>query len=85
MSNTAPSRADPVVVFPLGRWCPPQETSQPHPPQEQTQDVTYLSSFIVRLWLNDLEDIGQGPKVIMRDTPSSASDHLCLIWKTRQI
>ena len=32
MSNTAPSRADPVVVFPLGRWCPPQETSQPHPP-----------------------------------------------------
>ena len=32
MSNTAPSRADPVVVFPLGRRCPPQETSQPHPP-----------------------------------------------------
>ena len=32
MSNIAPSRADPVVVFPLGRWCPPQETSQPHPP-----------------------------------------------------
>ena len=32
MSNTAPSRADPVVVFPYGRWCPPQETSQPHPP-----------------------------------------------------
>ena len=32
MSKTAPSRADPVVVFPLGRWCPPQETSQPHPP-----------------------------------------------------
>ena len=31
MSNTAPSRANPVVVFPLGRWCPPQETSQPHP------------------------------------------------------
>ena len=34
MSNTAPSRADSVVVFPLGRWCPPQETSQPHPPHE---------------------------------------------------
>ena len=33
MSNTAPSRADPVVVFPLGQWCPPQETPQPHPPQ----------------------------------------------------
>ena len=32
MPNTAPSRADPVVVFPLSRWCPPQETSQPHPP-----------------------------------------------------
>ena len=37
MSNTAPSRADPVVVFPLGRWCPPQETSQPHPPQHYRQ------------------------------------------------
>ena len=34
MSNTAPSRADPVVVFPIGRWCPPQETSQPHPPPQ---------------------------------------------------
>ena len=32
MSNTAPSRAGPVVVFPLSQWCPPQETSQPHPP-----------------------------------------------------
>ena len=37
MSNTAPSRADPVVVFPLSRWCPPQETSQPHPPQGGVQ------------------------------------------------
>ena len=35
MSNTVPSRADPVVVFPLGRWCPPQETSQPHPHYNQ--------------------------------------------------
>ena len=40
MSNTAPSRADPVVVFPLGRWCPPQETSQPHPPPKNS--VRYL-------------------------------------------
>ena len=30
-STTAPSRAYPVVVFPLCRWCPPQETSQSHP------------------------------------------------------
>ena len=30
MSNAALSRADPVVVFPLSRWCPPQGTSQPH-------------------------------------------------------
>ena len=29
MPNTAPSRAAPVVVFPLSRWCPPQE---PHSP-----------------------------------------------------
>ena len=34
ISNTASSKADPVMVFPLGRWCPPWETSQPHPPQE---------------------------------------------------
>ena len=38
MPNTAPSRADPVVVFPLGRWCPPQETSQPHPPPSGGRD-----------------------------------------------
>ena len=43
MSNTAPSRAEPVVVFPLGRWCPPQETSQPHPPQwtDMQMDVSH--------------------------------------------
>ena len=41
MSNTAPSRADPVVVFPLGRWCPPQETSQPHPPPPITQTKSH--------------------------------------------
>ena len=34
-SSTAPSRDDPVVVFPLCQWCPPQETSQPHPPHGQ--------------------------------------------------
>ena len=40
--NTAPSRADPVVVFPLCRWCPPQETSQPHPPQRLRQNGHYF-------------------------------------------
>ena len=40
MSNTAPSRADPVVVFALSQWCPPQETSQPHPPQCRLQKAT---------------------------------------------
>ena len=43
MSNTAPSRADPVVVFPLGRGCPPQETSQSHPPSH------YNESSLLRL------------------------------------
>ena len=42
MSNTAPSRADPVVVFPLGRWCPPQETSQPHPPPSVQKWMNFL-------------------------------------------
>ena len=37
-SQTLPlSRADPVVVFPLCWWCPPQESSQPHPPQLMQQ------------------------------------------------
>ena len=40
MSNTAPSRADPVVVFALSRWCQPQETSQPHPPPTTPGQVT---------------------------------------------
>ena len=43
MSKTAPSRADPVVVFPLGRWCPPQETSQPHPPQDELRNIPLTS------------------------------------------
>ena len=32
-------------------------------------------------WLNDLEDIGQGQKVLMHNTPSHTSDGLCLILK----
>ena len=40
MPNTAPSRADPVVIFPLSRWCPPQETSQPHSSHHMQQNGT---------------------------------------------
>ena len=47
MSNTAPSRADPVVVFPLGRWCPPQETSQPHPPPNGWREQGYISMDLI--------------------------------------
>ena len=51
MSNTAPSRADPVVVFPLGRWsrrwCPPQETSQPHPPQTRTAGICNFKNNVL--------------------------------------
>ena len=47
MSNTAPSRADPVVVFPYSRWCPPQETSQPHPPQGDREDIFITHLFII--------------------------------------
>ena len=42
-STTAPSRADPVVVFPLCRWCPPQETSQPHPPHQVLTSLPLFS------------------------------------------
>ena len=28
-----------MVVFPLCRWCPPQETSQPHPPHILDQEI----------------------------------------------
>ena len=52
MSNTAHSRADPVVVFPLSRWCPPQETSQPHTPPltEQERDPTgsYINTWHIQ-------------------------------------
>ena len=44
MSNTAPSRADPVVVFPYGRWCPPQETSQLHPPQSLLEEPSLIEA-----------------------------------------
>ena len=50
MSNTAPSRADPVVVFPLGRWCPPLETSQPHPPPREPGASTVLT----KCWIWEL-------------------------------
>ena len=50
MSNNAPSRADPVVVFPLGRWCPPQETSQPHPPPcIRKENIVCICSYIFTL------------------------------------
>ena len=52
MSNTAPSRADPVVVFPLGRWCPPQETSQPHPPPPHRRTLKLISIPKGRLWVH---------------------------------
>ena len=32
-STSIQSWADPVIVFPPCWWCPPQESSQPHPPQ----------------------------------------------------
>ena len=44
MSNTAPSKADPVVVFPLSQWCPPQETSEHHPPQHNFKSSFYIKN-----------------------------------------
>ena len=52
MSNAAPSRADPVVVFPLGRWCPPQETSQPHPSHTWGRKST---TFVMSIGRNDIK------------------------------
>ena len=51
MSNTAPSRADPVVVFPLGRWCPPQETLQPHPPPMLVKGATESCNHVHASWV----------------------------------
>ena len=51
MSNTAPSKADPVVVFPLSRWCPPQETSQHHPPQHYVEQ-NHLQQTTVATFTN---------------------------------
>ena len=52
MSNTAPSRADPVVVFPLSRWCPPQETSQPHPPHPKGPINNIPALVQIKAWRN---------------------------------
>ena len=43
--STAPSRADPVVVSPLCRWCPPQETSQPPPPTTSPNSYNMISTY----------------------------------------
>ena len=40
---------------------------------------TYLSSYIAKSCMNDLEDTGQGQRSLCA-TPPHASDHLCLIW-----
>ena len=45
---------------------------------EWTKDVTYFSSFIAKLWLNNLEDISQGQWPLCTVHPLI---HLCLIWK----
>ena len=56
MSNTAPSRADPVVVFPLSRWCPSQETSQPHqPPYVQLNNKNKLLLMNDTCWFFSAE------------------------------
>ena len=46
------TRADSVVVFPFGRWCPPQETSQPHlhpppPPPPPTVEIRRSYSCLI--------------------------------------
>ena len=56
MSNIVPPIADPVMVFPLSRWCPPQETSQPNPPHfHQKATMSYNISYITPknvIWKN---------------------------------
>ena len=62
MSNTAPSRADPVVVFPLSQWCPPQETSQPHPAQGNVKRFLILI-LVSKLLIQDLKQHFLEPRV----------------------
>ena len=47
MSNIAPSIADLVGVFLFSRWCPPQETSQPHPPHNKTWIINIENGELV--------------------------------------
>ena len=37
-----------MVVFPLGRWCPPQETSQPHPPPPMLWECLHQANMAAR-------------------------------------
>ena len=68
MSNTAPSRADPVVVFPLGRWCPPQETSQPHPPHAKYREVPVEWKKVYKQFQNwDTDSIAKVREILYTD------------------
>ena len=44
------------------------------------QNVPCFRVFIEKSWLNYFEDISRS-NVIMCDTPSHASDHVCLTWQ----
>ena len=77
MSNTAPSSADPEVVFPLGRWCPPQETSQPHPPPSGCQGISLHSLAPERFQFNFRLVIF---KLILVNGAWGISDEIALRW-----
>ena len=72
MSNTAPSRADPVVVFPFGRWCPPQETSQPHPPHPKGPIYNIPALVQIMVWHRP------GNKPLSEPMMISLMTHICV-------
>ena len=75
MSNTAPSRADPVVVFPLSQWCPPQKNSQPHPPQgiDEYRKTSNISRTLAGNKIVDNSDVVGASPVGAAPTTSSFS------------
>ena len=65
VSQNGQTPGDPVVVFPLGRWCPPQETSQPHPPPHQTGIIIgynryhHITLILCIFWSHPLTIMGK--------------------------
>ena len=67
-----------VVVFPLCRWCPPQETSQLHPPHDISSEKTTLYQLKMVL-INKTLILKHNHK--LHNAPSRNTSAITTIWQ----